>query len=66
MDDWVQYSYAAIAEAWQELIRDVLAGRAVRLTINARANTPIKIESSAFYVDTSWPGDNNQTRNPAN
>lgn len=66
MDDWVQYSYAAIAEAWQELIRDVLAGRAVRLTINAKANAPIKIESSAFYVDTSWPGDSNQqTRNPA-
>lgn len=38
MDDWIRYSHAAITEAWQELIRDILAGRAVRLTINARAN----------------------------
>lgn len=65
MDDWIGYSYAAIAEAWQELIRDILAGRAVRLTINAKANAPVKIEASAFYVDQNWPGDNQGNCNPA-
>lgn len=65
MDDWIRYSQAAIAEAWQELIRDILDGKAVSLEIYAVANEPVKIKRCVSYKDRNWPGGNSQCSHPA-
>jgi hypothetical protein len=56
MDEWLAYSAGAILEAWQrDLVPALLAGRAVRLTIDANAGLPLKIEAAQFYKDKHWP-----------
>lgn len=60
MDDWIRYSDAIIAEAWRELLPHLLAGRAVRLVVNASAGEPLRVETSQFYKGRNWPAGTNQ------
>ena len=56
MDEWLQYSAEMLQEIWQrDIVPGLLAGRAVRLTINAEAMSPLKVEASQFYKDKNWP-----------
>lgn len=56
MEEWLIYSAAMLQEIWQrDIVPGLLAGRAVRLTINAEAMAPLKVEASQFYKDKNWP-----------
>lgn len=56
VDDWLRYTYGMLLEVWQrEIVPDLLAGRAVSLTVHAVANQPLKFDCHQSFKDRNWP-----------
>lgn len=56
MDDFLSYLYELTLETLQrDVVPDLLAGRAVTLTLHIVANQPVKVECSRNFKDRNWP-----------